>query len=241
MQGASDPVVVQVPAGRDHLGLEREVPGPLDLTEIRRAAGAHQCLQALLAMGAHDLDLQVSAACGTPPMVGRATGRACAGVSPVEHRELPGTGWGGGGEHAHSRPTPIDHPEPVATEPPGLSPSQLGGECRIGESIEGATRTAGLGPKVSARDVKGRLGVQISAVRPDLAEGDLLGMSQEPRRLVVERGGPFLERTDPEGDPERAALAAQAITGRGPDRQGCGEGVSGGHDAIIGRCLFRLR
>jgi hypothetical protein len=35
MEGAGDPVVLQVSAGRDHLDIEGEVTTPLDLTEIR--------------------------------------------------------------------------------------------------------------------------------------------------------------------------------------------------------------
>src|SRR5687768_13817121 len=87
VQAAADPIVIQITAGGNDLGLDREVPGAFHLAEIRRTTGPHQGLEALLAAGAHDLDLQIPAAGGPPAVICGATRCQRARVLSLKHRE----------------------------------------------------------------------------------------------------------------------------------------------------------
>src|SRR6185369_10460551 len=54
VQRAAGSVWAEIPAGRDDLGLQREIARPRHLAQIRRFPGSHQCLQPPLPPGAHD-------------------------------------------------------------------------------------------------------------------------------------------------------------------------------------------
>src|SRR5215212_1560492 len=70
VETAANTVLIQVPTGRNHLSLDREVAWTLYLAEIRRAARTHQCFKPLLPPSAHDFDLQVATARRTTRVVG---------------------------------------------------------------------------------------------------------------------------------------------------------------------------
>ena len=50
VEATANPVVIQIAAGGNDLGLDREVSCAFHLAEIRRTAGPHQGLEALLAL-----------------------------------------------------------------------------------------------------------------------------------------------------------------------------------------------
>src|SRR5690349_15830966 len=93
MEGAANPVFIQIIACRNDLGLQREVTGPLHLAEIRRSPRAHQGLETPLPFGAHDLDLEIAAAGRSPGVVCRAAWGRGTRVCPVDDRE--GSWWRG--------------------------------------------------------------------------------------------------------------------------------------------------
>jgi hypothetical protein len=162
VEAAPDPVVVQIPAGRDDLGLDGEIARPLHLAEIRRATGTHQGLQLSLPFGAHDLDLKVTAASGTPQIVGRAAGSQGARIPGGEHRQTTRGGW----EHANYGLAVLHDQESIAAQTPGLF--RLVGVTWGGtaEAIRGAVGTAPIALQVPARDMKHRVHVQLAFILP---------------------------------------------------------------------------
>jgi hypothetical protein len=65
--------------------------------------------------------------------------------------------------------------------------------------------------------VKDGIRVQLALTRPQVVEGDTLGMAQEPRGLVVERRPPFVEPADPEQYAQADAMGTQVrARRRGP-------------------------
>ena len=85
MEGTGYSIFAQVVTGRDQLRFKGEFAGPLDLTEVGRLPGPNPALEPGFPFGAHDLDLHVPAAGGSPAMVGRFTKRRGAWVGAVEH------------------------------------------------------------------------------------------------------------------------------------------------------------
>src|SRR6185295_7307370 len=89
VQRATGSVRLQVPASRDHLGLEGEITRPGHLTQIRGFPGSHQCLESPLPPGTHDFDLEITAAGAAPGVIRRPAGRGGAGVvTRTQHRKL---------------------------------------------------------------------------------------------------------------------------------------------------------
>lgn len=205
MKRAGHPVILQESARGDHLGLEREVPGPLHLTEIWRLAGAHQGLQAPLALGAHDLDLQIPAAGGGHGVVGRTAGGGGAGVVAVHDRERVG-GWRRMLEGPRHQPFRVHDAEPVLPQTAELCPVRRPSGRRAFESVNPATGRHAILSQMTAGYVEHGVHVEVILVGPGLAEGDLLRVPQQPGRLVIEGGGAIFQRADAQGDAERAAV-----------------------------------
>src|SRR3954452_24583690 len=90
VQSAADAIIVEITTGGDQFGLDREVSCPVHFAEIRRPAGTHQSLQLALPFGAHDLDLEVSAAGGAPEIVGGPARGQRAGIAATQDRKSPG-------------------------------------------------------------------------------------------------------------------------------------------------------
>jgi hypothetical protein len=88
--------------------------------------------------------------------------------------------------------------------------------------------------EVAAGHVKDRLDVEISLAPPEITEGDVLGVPQQPGGLVVQRLVAFLQGADAEGYAQGAALGAELATGKigGGDGQGAGWG-RGDHRSIV--------
>src|SRR5687767_9974104 len=118
MQGAGDPIFPQIPASRDHFRLDGVGSWTGHLTEIGSPAGPDQRLEPSLAAGAHDLDLEITAACCAPVVVRRAARGSRAGVVAVEYGEAAR----GRGDRQITRcgSHVVHHPKTVATESTGL-------------------------------------------------------------------------------------------------------------------------
>jgi hypothetical protein len=86
VQAATDSIVVEVAAGGDNLGLDREISGPFHFAEIRRAPGSHQSLQLPLPFGAHDLDLEIAATSGPTQIIGGAAWSQGARIAATQQR-----------------------------------------------------------------------------------------------------------------------------------------------------------
>src|SRR6185312_5181040 len=112
VQGTTDAIVVEIPAGRDYLRLDGVVPRTFHLAEIRGAARTHQGLQFALPIGAHNLDLEVAAACRPPQVVGRPTRGQSAGVTTGQD----GKPSGSGGQVANLLPPVLYHHETITLQ-----------------------------------------------------------------------------------------------------------------------------
>jgi hypothetical protein len=195
MERAGHPVVLQVATGGDHLHVQGELSAPLDLTEIRRPAGPHQSLQLAVALGTHDLDLQISAAGGAATVVGGTAGCAGAGVLAPEHRKgMAGSGWRreGPGDQALG----LDQLEPVPAEPARLFPAPARATRGPPVAEQSALLCPPIGAEVATGHMEDRFHVQIPLAPPEIAERDALSMAPQPGGLVVERLVAILQRSD---------------------------------------------
>ena len=189
-----DPTRFQIAAGRDHFGVDGELALARHLAEIRRTPGTHQRLQRLLPAGAHDLYLQVPAAGRAAPVVGRAAGCGGAGIGARawQDRQRPPRRRG-------RRQPPRDHPaalhqvEPVAIELSQLRPP-AGGRRGRGVTVRAAAGAAAFLTQEPAGDVEHGVHVEIAFTFPQVEEGDVLRVAQEPGGLVVERRVTLVER-----------------------------------------------
>jgi hypothetical protein len=111
-------------------------------------------------------------------------------------------------ERPNRRSTVIDDEEAIPTQTAGLV--RLVGPTRSGsvKSVGGAAGRGAVTVEVPAGDVEHRLHKELGLVLPDLGEGDVLGMTEKPGGLVIERGGAVLQGTDPEGHRQASALGA---------------------------------
>ena len=215
VQAASDTIVVQESAGGDDFRLDGKVACALHLAEIRRPAGTHQCLQSALPPGAHDLNLEITAAGSTAGVVGRAT--RCQGT-----RVLPLQNW----QHPSRRakgsdrgPAVVDHQEAVGTDTSRLLGPVGATRGRPAKSMCG---TLGEGPfptQIPAWNVQGRLYVDLAFVFPDLGEGHVLGVADQPGGFVIERRRSVFQGPDPQCHGQASALRTEVTT-----RGNCGIG-----------------
>src|SRR3954451_3542755 len=210
VQSAADAIIVQITTGGDQFGLDREVSCPVHFAEIRRPAGSHQSLQLALPFGAHDLDLEVSAAGGAPEIVGGPARGQRAGIAAAQDRKSSGRRRqipNGGASVLYNKESIPAQPSRLvlpAGAPGSGSPKPV--RCALG------LRT--IVAQVSARYVEHGVHVQLASVVPDIVEGDPLRVTDEPGRLVIQRGVPLFERSHSKRDRHRPALAAETATGR---------------------------
>ncbi len=213
---AGDPVVVQIPTGRDHLHLEREVARTLDLTQIRGSTRADQRFQLLLLASAHDLDLQIPAAGGPSRIVRCPAWRRRTGVLRHQHRQRPG--WSRGSilerEVSPDCPAILHDPEPAATQAPWLVGSRRGPGQASPKAVQLAPGPVPFPLEKATPHVKDGLHVEIALPLPEPAERDVLGMAEQPGGLVIQRVHPFLEGADPECDRQCPALRPHGFAGR---------------------------
>jgi hypothetical protein len=87
---------------------------------------------------------------------------------------------------------PIDYPKAVAAEHAWLSQSSPVPRRRPLEAMRRAKGASVVRGQVATGNVKHSIAVQIAVRIPQSAEGDPLGMAQQPGGLVVERGHPFI-------------------------------------------------
>jgi hypothetical protein len=175
----------------------------------------NQTFEPLVLLAAHDLDLEVPAARRFSGMIRRLTSGRGAGVGSVQDRQ-----------RAFGKVEPPDdniavryHDEVIAFQLPWLACSsswaRLGGPI----FIHATGRFVAFLAVKPAGDMNGRLHVDVLAVIPQLPELDSLGMAQQPGGLMVQGVAAVFKATDPKGHPERSALSAHGLAGRGDGQE----------------------
>jgi hypothetical protein len=210
VESAGDTIIIQVPAGRDHLSLDGEVSCPFHLAEIRRAAGTHQGLQLALAFGAHDLDLQVSAAGSTTEVIGSPAGGHCAGIAGTQHRQAARGRW----KLANGPSAILDNEEAIAVEATRLGPFSRTPRSPAGKAVSCALSLGSVPTQVAAGYVKHSVHVQFALVLPEIVKADVLGVSQKPGGLVIEGGCALLQRSDSKSHRHTSTLRPNAAARR---------------------------
>jgi hypothetical protein len=182
VEAAADPVVIEVPTGGNYLCLDGVIASALHLAEIRRLAGSHQCLESALPPGAHDLDLQISAAGRPPAVVCRAAGSKCAWVRSLQNRQALA--------RRRQRPSHLAaifyNKEPVSIQAAGLVWLVRSPGARAPEAVSGTLGERAFLPQVSTADVQGGVHIELALVLPDFRKPNVLGMTDEPGGFVVE-------------------------------------------------------
>ena len=145
-------------------------------------------------------------------MVRSPAGSGGAGVFRRDDRER--SGWAR--KHPGDQPAVFDDAEPITPEASGLEFGRSAARRRTHESMSPAPRLSGGLLKVSAGNMQDGVDQEVGIALPELAEGDVLGMTEEPGSFLIERCETFGERAYPERDRQRAALMAESPTmGRG--------------------------
>lgn len=134
-------------------------------------------------------------------MVGGFAGRRGAGVGECDDRKTPQ----GRGKLPAGQLGTLDHPESIPAQSSRLLGDGSSAEL-TGVTVHAAARPLWLFPQVPAGDPNDRIDVEIAPIVPDLPECHPLGMSCEPRGLVIERGQAILERPYAEGHPKGLAV-----------------------------------
>jgi len=209
VQRATGLVRAEIATGGDNLGLQGEIPRPGHLAQIRRFPGSHQCLEPALPGGAHDLYLKVAAAGAPPGMVCGLTGGCGTGVFAVQHRKLAPRKP----KLPRRNPHVLDHPELVAPELAGLGWLGPAPWRRPLEPMGPAASPAILGLEVTAGHVKHGVGVEVAVPLPQVAEGDVLGMAQQPGAFVIERRRSLVEATNAQQHAQAPTVRAEAGAG----------------------------
>jgi hypothetical protein len=210
MQAAADPIVVEVPAGGDDLGLDGEVAGSFYFAEIRRPARTHQGLQPPLPLGTHDLHLKIAAAGSSPKIIRSPAGGEGARVSGAEYGKAVGRqrkrpNCGSAVLHDHKA---------IAIQSAGLFGPVGSPGNRPLETVGGTLSRGALVMQISAGNPQHRVHVQLALILPEVVKRDVLSVSDEPGGLMVEGGSAFLQWTDPKCYGNSPALGAQSATGR---------------------------
>ena len=108
-----------------------------------------------------------------------------------------------------------DYPETIVSQPARLYRS-MGWAFRVPFiSIHSARGPGRAIPQVSAGDMKDSVDEEVLAVVPRLAEIHPLGMTEEPCRLMVQRGLPVLKTPHSQDDPKGPALGSHLVAKRG--------------------------
>src|SRR6476660_7591580 len=82
------------------------------------------------------------------------------------------------------------------------------------EAVDGAPCLAVRALEIPAGHVEYRVGVKVALVGPEGPESDLLGVTQQPGGLVVQRSPSLVEPADPQQHTEAHTLGAQPLAGR---------------------------
>jgi hypothetical protein len=231
MQGAADPILVEIGAGGNDLCLDGEIARPFHLAEIRRTARTHQGLQPVLPLGTHNLDLEVAATRRPTGIVrGSARGQS-ARIGRGENRKTTG----GRRECPDGGPPVFDDEKLVPAQLARLLPSDWSAGRGSSEAIGGAAGGAPLCLQEAAGDVERGINVKLTLIFPDVIEADVLGVTNEPGGLVIQGGVPLFERTHPKDDRYRLALRTESVTGWGRGSLGPGFRFDCGFHAHPGR------
>jgi hypothetical protein len=102
----------------------------------------------------------------------------------------------------------VYYTEPIATQQAWLSRScPIWGRWPL-ESIRLTAGTPVFGGQVATGNVENGVAVQVSVRLPKIPERDALSVTQQPGRLVVERGHAFFQVADAKENTETTALEA---------------------------------
>ena len=93
-----------------------------------------------------------------------------------------GRRWKGSGHY----PLGFDHSEPVTPQPPGLARPSPRAARGLSEAEQPAVVGLAIAAEVAAGHVEDRLDVEITFTPPQIAEGDALGVPQQPGGLMVQ-------------------------------------------------------
>ena len=107
-----------------------------------------------------------------------------------------------------------DHHESVVAELEWLRGAPRAVGRRPLESIGSAAGGVPFLVQEFARDVEDRFDVEIAFALPQLMEVDVLGMTEQPRGLVIERVRSFLQLSNAQRDAETLALNAETAARR---------------------------
>ena len=172
VERAVNPVLREKSARGNHLRAERFGGLPVHLTEKGRLPRPDQGLQPDLAGAAHDLDLEVPATGGAPPVVrgpargadawvGARVNRQLAG-GPLRRRKSPG-----------DRPPVLDDQEAVSSQTPGWPAPDRGGgrDGRVSVGPAPST-TVPILLEITARHLEHGVGEEVAVPPPEPAELD---------------------------------------------------------------------
>lgn len=201
VEGAIPAIIIEVAAAGDHLDAECTVRFPVHFAEVGRLSRPDECLKGLVFGGAEDLQLEVAATGGAAGVVGGAAGGRLTGIGVRQDRE--GALQGAVAGHKFEI---LDHLEPVSAETAGVRVRNgcVGQGASVAEG--GAASLALRGLQMPTGDVERGLRQEVISFLPQLSKGDAAGMAEEPSRLSVERGDPFVEAPDPKSDRKALAL-----------------------------------
>ena len=115
-------------------------------------------------------------------------------------------GWRRMLKGSRNQPFRVHDAEPVLPQTAELRPVRRPSGWRAFEAVNPATGRHAIFSQMTAGYVEHGVHVEIILVGPRLAEGDLLRVPQQPGRFVIEGGCAILQRADPQGDAERAAV-----------------------------------
>jgi hypothetical protein len=141
-------------------------------------------------------------------MVCRLAGGCGTGVFTVQDGQVAPGELQLAGRNAHT----VHHPESVSTQLSGLGRLGASPGSRALEAVRPAAHVAVFGREVSTGNVQHGVGVQITAVVPQVAERDALGVAQQPGCFMIEGSRPLLELAHPQKDSEAPALRAEPGT-----------------------------
>jgi hypothetical protein len=183
----------------------------------------------MLRLGAHDLDLEVTAAGGFAGIVRGSARRRRAGIIgtiPVcQNRQAAGRER----ERSNRVLALLDDYEPVAAELERLRvPLRTAGRG-AGKAMCPAARGSSLLVQIATRDVQHRLDVQVAFSLPQLQEINVLRVAEQPGGFMVERLRALLQLADAKGHPKTLALGPEAVAWwSGSSRRGTGRVRRGG-------------
>jgi hypothetical protein len=211
VQAAGNSIFPEISTGRNHFNFQAFRALSIHFAEVRGLTGANQELLASPMLVAHDLDLEIPAACRADGIVGSPAACGSAGIL-VEHCELTA---GGGGLRQDS----IGH-HAVLNQAEAFTP-QLSGLRPGRRDFYSSGMSPGAAPvprrgclEKFAGHVERNRGEQIFPMTPQPVKGDSLGVTEKPGCLVVAVPWVIKIGTHPERQIQSLTLRTKPTAGR---------------------------